>query len=106
MLTIYVLTVDGNVYESYWDYAKRHWFIAWLALNSKCDVYGICGVIGSCDPTSYPICSCLRGFEPRNAEEWNRQDWSSECVRKQPLQCEGVINEYLLGKNVLIYLKE
>ena len=86
------LNPDGNLHELYWDYAERHWSIDWSAINSECDVYGICGAFGSCDPTSSPICSCMRGFEPRNAEEWNRQNWSNGCGRKQPLQCEGVTN--------------
>ncbi|KAK1556174.1 hypothetical protein Q3G72_000038 [Acer saccharum] len=35
-----------------------------------------------------PICSCLRGFEPKTVQEWNRGNWTSGCVRKSPLQCE------------------
>ena len=37
-----------------------------------------------------PICSCLRGFEPRNIKEWSRGNWTGECVRKTPLQCERI----------------
>ncbi|KAK7246620.1 hypothetical protein RIF29_41490 [Crotalaria pallida] len=32
---------------------------------------------------------CLRGFEPRNVDEWNRQKWTSGCVRKKALKCEN-----------------
>ncbi|KAF7842197.1 G-type lectin S-receptor-like serine/threonine-protein kinase [Senna tora] len=56
---------------------------------SKCDVYGRCGAFGSCNRESLPVCSCLNGFEPKSAEEWNRQDWSNGCVRKSPLQCRN-----------------
>ncbi|KAK7293105.1 hypothetical protein RJT34_15966 [Clitoria ternatea] len=37
------------------------------------------------------MCSCLRGFEPRNKEEWDVKNWTSGCVRRTPLQvqCEG-----------------
>ncbi|MED6134158.1 hypothetical protein PIB30_034686 [Stylosanthes scabra] len=85
---MYVLSSDGNFPETYWDYAKREWIVDWLAISSECDVYGKCGPFGSCDPTNSPICSCLRGFEPRNAQEWNKGNWSSGCVRKKPLQCD------------------
>ncbi|KAJ1434821.1 S-locus glycoprotein domain [Sesbania bispinosa] len=41
---------------------------------------------------SSPICTCLRGYEPRNPEEWKRQNWTSGCVRKEPLKCERLKN--------------
>ena len=27
LLMRYVLSNGGNLHESYWDYAKRHWFV-------------------------------------------------------------------------------
>ena len=33
------------------------------------------------------ICSCLRGFEARNSQEWSKGNRSSGCVRRTPLQC-------------------
>ncbi|KAJ1434823.1 S-locus glycoprotein domain [Sesbania bispinosa] len=60
--------------------------------ENDCDVYGFCGPYGSCDSNNSPICTCLRGFEPRNVDEWNRQNWTSGCVRKDALQCERVKN--------------
>ncbi|KAK7331837.1 hypothetical protein VNO80_28578 [Phaseolus coccineus] len=35
-----------------------------------------------------PICSCLRGFEPKNRDEWDKQNWTSGCVRREALKCE------------------
>ncbi|KAK7412249.1 hypothetical protein VNO78_03700 [Psophocarpus tetragonolobus] len=55
---------------------------------SDCDIYGTCGAFGSCNGLSSPICRCLSGYEPRNQEEWSRQNWSGGCVRKVPLKCE------------------
>ena len=45
------------------------------------------GAFGSCDPQNSPICSCIHGFEPKNTEEWNRENWTSGCVRRTSLQC-------------------
>ncbi|MED6134156.1 hypothetical protein PIB30_034684 [Stylosanthes scabra] len=84
----YMLSADGNLYEMYWDRDKS-WLISWKSETSDCDVYGKCGEFGICDPASSPICSCLRGYKPRNPEEWNKHNWSSGCVRKEPLQCES-----------------
>uniref|UniRef100_A0A2N9ICZ8 Receptor-like serine/threonine-protein kinase n=1 Tax=Fagus sylvatica TaxID=28930 RepID=A0A2N9ICZ8_FAGSY len=53
---------------------------------------------GSCNPQNSPICSCFRGFEPKNKEEWNRGNWTSGCVRRTPLQCERVNNGSEEGK--------
>ena len=60
--------------------------------SSDCDVYGICGPFGSCNVPSSPICSCLSGYQPRNLEEWNKQNWTSGCVRKEPFKCERMKN--------------
>ncbi|KAK7246272.1 hypothetical protein RIF29_41134 [Crotalaria pallida] len=87
-MIIYMLSPEGTLQELDWDYAKGYWLEPWSPQQSECDVYGICGAFGSCDPRSSPICSCLRGFEPRNEEEWNRQNWTNGCVRKEPLQCD------------------
>ncbi|MED6131484.1 hypothetical protein PIB30_010237 [Stylosanthes scabra] len=85
----YMLSADGNLSEMYWDIEKRDWLISWTSKTSDCDVYGKCGEFGICDAASSPICSCLRGYMPRNPGEWNKQNWSSGCVRKEPLQCES-----------------
>ncbi|XVF06864.1 hypothetical protein REPUB_Repub06bG0087900 [Reevesia pubescens] len=66
---------NGNIYATY-------------ATTNK-SVFS-CGEFGSCNPEKPLICSCLRGFEPNNIEEWNRGNWSSGCMRIKPLQCEGI----------------
>ncbi|XP_054776640.1 G-type lectin S-receptor-like serine/threonine-protein kinase At1g11330 isoform X2 [Prosopis cineraria] len=60
----------------------------WRIQHNECDVYGQCGEFGYCNPQSAPICSCLDGFEPKNADEWNKQNWKNGCIRKEPLQCD------------------
>jgi hypothetical protein len=83
----FFLNTDGNIELRYWN--DSQWDVFWSSSQTKCDGYDKCGAFGSCNPQSSPICSCLRGFEPKNTEEWNQGNWSSGCVRRKPLQCGG-----------------
>lgn len=57
--------------------------------GNRCDTYGICGPFATCDSLNSPICSCLRGFDPVNGQEWNSGNWTSGCARRVPLAyCE------------------
>lgn len=60
---------------------------------NPCDKSGTCGGFGVCNSQGSPICSCLRGFDPRNNEQWETGNWSSGCVRRVDLSCE-------LGNNI------
>ncbi|OIS96405.1 PREDICTED: G-type lectin S-receptor-like serine/threonine-protein kinase At1g11330 isoform X1 [Nicotiana attenuata] len=84
----FTLEPNGNLVQSNWDENERNWMIPWLAISDDCDVYGTCGPFGSCNSLDSPICSCLRGFDPKSREEWEKGNWSSGCVRRKPLQCE------------------
>ena len=87
-LSHYFLNTDGNLELRYWN--DIQWDVYWSSLQTKCVGYDKCGAFGSCNPRSSPICSCLRGFKPKNTEEWNKGNWSSGCVRRKLLQCERV----------------
>ncbi|KAK7338989.1 hypothetical protein VNO77_19625 [Canavalia gladiata] len=87
---IYNLDSHGQYEEKWWDGEKKEMIVSWSSRVSDCDVYGMCGPFASCNPLSSPICSCLKGFEPSNTEEWNMQNWTSGCVRRTPLLCERV----------------
>ncbi|XP_058197233.1 G-type lectin S-receptor-like serine/threonine-protein kinase At1g11330 isoform X2 [Rhododendron vialii] len=88
LMEYYLLNHDGNLMEKEMIEWKREWEVSWSALETDCDVYGKCGPFGSCNSKDSPICSCLRGFEPNNIEEWNRENFTGGCARKTPLQCE------------------
>ena len=75
-------------------YKKTKGFNAVLE-NSDCDE---CGPFGSCNVVSSPICSCLSGYEPKNLEEWNKQNWTSGCVRKEAFKCERMKNGSGVGQ--------
>ncbi|XP_074290059.1 G-type lectin S-receptor-like serine/threonine-protein kinase At1g11330 [Silene latifolia] len=86
LLFNYVANYDGLVLENYWDDGVKNWTVGWLAPSSKCEVYGTCGLYGSCDHDK-SVCKCLQGFEPKNLDEWKRGNWRDGCVRREKLQC-------------------
>ncbi|KAK8368351.1 hypothetical protein V6Z12_A01G034600 [Gossypium hirsutum] len=87
-LLYYELDSQGKLIERQWDAGKGDWINWYPVLQTDCEVYGKCGPFGMCDPTKRPICSCLKGFKPRNREEWSRGNWSSGCFRTTLLQCQ------------------
>ncbi|XP_075656496.1 G-type lectin S-receptor-like serine/threonine-protein kinase SD1-13 isoform X3 [Castanea sativa] len=91
-LSKHFLDSQGNITQIDWDDEKEDWEVVGFAPANECDVYGTCGAFGSCYAPSSPICSCLKGFEPKIVEEWNRGNWMSGCVRRTPLQRERVNN--------------
>ncbi|GLT45636.1 hypothetical protein SLA2020_194550 [Shorea laevis] len=80
-LVDYFMNSEGILFERVWNGYGKDNNITWSTAQNECEVYGKCGPFGSCDSQKPPICSCLRGFEPNNTEEWNRGIWTSGCVR-------------------------
>ncbi|KAG6394013.1 hypothetical protein SASPL_144589 [Salvia splendens] len=79
----------GHVLRKVWDGVAKRWNVEWTAPENECDVYGKCGAFGSCNVVKSPICTCLRGFEPGNEDEWRRGNWTNGCRRRKQLQCGG-----------------
>ncbi|MBA0758925.1 hypothetical protein Gotri_021882 [Gossypium trilobum] len=88
MSMYYELNSQGKFVERQWDAGKGDWINRYPILQTDCDDYGKCGSFGMCDSTKRPICSCLKGFKPRNIEGWSKGNWSSGCLRTTPLQCQ------------------
>ncbi|PIN18881.1 Serine/threonine protein kinase [Handroanthus impetiginosus] len=82
------LNSSGSMIHTIWNNQTKNWNIVWLAPETRCDAYGTCGPFGSCNAQDLPICSCLRGFEPVNKEEWESGNWTSGCQRRTQLQCD------------------
>ncbi|WCJ42970.1 G-type lectin S-receptor-like serine/threonine-protein kinase At1g11300 [Euphorbia peplus] len=93
-----VLHPNGEVVRSFWDNRTSSWQVIWDGPEHECDVYGACGSNGFCNRLNSPICSCLRGFEPKNADEWAKGNWTAGCARRRSFQCEIVSNGSELGK--------
>ncbi|XP_042485665.1 S-locus-specific glycoprotein S13-like [Macadamia integrifolia] len=96
-ISIGVLDSSGNFETKEWDEQKKIWVNTWYAINSECDVYGTCGGFGVCNikMESSSICSCMKGFQPKDQEKWRKGNWSDGCVRSDPLEC-GSSNEGFL----------
>ncbi|TYH86368.1 hypothetical protein ES332_D01G037300v1 [Gossypium tomentosum] len=88
MLIYSELDSQGKFIEWKWDEGKGNWINKYSSYQTNCDVYGYCGAFGICDSSKRTICSCLKGFKPRNIEEWSRGNWSSGCSRTTLLQCQ------------------
>ncbi|XP_057796284.1 G-type lectin S-receptor-like serine/threonine-protein kinase At1g11330 isoform X2 [Salvia miltiorrhiza] len=86
------LNADGVLVEAGWDDQKRDWDVRWMGPARDCDFYNKCGPFALCYDQTTPICSCLRGYEPRNRVEWDKGIWNGGCVRKSVLQCERESN--------------
>ncbi|KAL0310694.1 UNVERIFIED_CONTAM: G-type lectin S-receptor-like serine/threonine-protein kinase [Sesamum angustifolium] len=82
------LNADGVLVEAGWDEQKNDWNVTWTAPANDCDLYNKCGPFSVCYIKDTPICSCLRGYAPRNIGDWNRGIWNGGCVKSSLLQCD------------------
>ncbi|KAK4399030.1 G-type lectin S-receptor-like serine/threonine-protein kinase [Sesamum angolense] len=87
-----ILKPNGSFVQTMWDVAKRDWNVTWVAPIDACDVYNVCGRFGSCNMRNSPMCSCLKGYEPVNKEEWEKGNWNHGCERRRILQCDRSSN--------------
>ncbi|KAK1391724.1 Receptor-like serine/threonine-protein kinase [Heracleum sosnowskyi] len=85
--TRFMLTMNGHLQRLIWNSQNQEWTTYLTLLAGDCDLYGVCGPYGTCDITSSPRCSCLRGFNPKIPEKWEAADWTNGCVRITPLNC-------------------
>ena len=97
-LSKFVLNSQGKLVQSCWNNRKDDWEVLEIAPKFGCKVYGTYGAFGTCHSLGSSMCSCLRGFEPKIIDEWNRRNWTSGCVRRAPLQCDRVNNSGEEGK--------
>ncbi|KAL8460254.1 hypothetical protein ACS0TY_031971 [Phlomoides rotata] len=84
-----VLKPSGVFTVTLWDDQKKSWDEVWYSPQNECDLYGRCGEFGSCNIKDSPICSCLRGFEPVDKQEWESGNWTSGCQRTTQLKCDA-----------------
>ncbi|KAJ4981048.1 hypothetical protein NE237_031885 [Protea cynaroides] len=87
IISRFVMDVAGQINQLTWV-AGVGWNLFWAQPRQKCEVHALCGAFGTCNEQASTSCSCLQGFNPRNAIDYsNLSDWSGGCVRNTPLQC-------------------
>ncbi|KAJ6767263.1 G-TYPE LECTIN S-RECEPTOR-LIKE SERINE/THREONINE-PROTEIN KINASE SD1-13 [Salix purpurea] len=91
-LSSFALTSQGQLEQARWEHGMEDGIVLWGVPMFDCESYGKCGPFGRCNAQASPMCSCLRGFDPKNPEEWYRGNWTSGCIRRKSLQCERVKN--------------
>ncbi|KAA3478411.1 G-type lectin S-receptor-like serine/threonine-protein kinase [Gossypium australe] len=82
------VTPDGTIERFICDDPARGWRPYLNVMTDTCDQYKICGAYGSCNIKNSPVCSCMKGFVPKDTNDWEKADWLHGCVRKVPLSCE------------------
>ncbi|MBA0569147.1 hypothetical protein Golob_006602, partial [Gossypium lobatum] len=82
------VTPDGTIERFICDDPARGWRPYFNVMLDTCDQYKICGAYGSCNIKNSPVCSCMKGFVPKDPNDWEKADWSHGCVQKVPLTCE------------------
>ncbi|PHU20623.1 hypothetical protein BC332_11774 [Capsicum chinense] len=70
-----------------WVDQTKRWNVHYKLPTDTCVTYSLCGVYGSCDIDSEPICGCLEKFVPKYPQQWEKGDWTEGCVRRTPLDC-------------------
>ncbi|KAK3175426.1 hypothetical protein Dsin_032740 [Dipteronia sinensis] len=88
--SFFFLNSEGILLEREWIHGKKEWIEKLSVPSNDCEVYGTCGGFGSCNSAKNPIYGCLRGFEPKNVEEWKKGNWTSGCLQRSPLKCEQI----------------
>lgn len=79
---------DGYEEQLIWEKDKGKWGVMQSQPANECELYNKCGDFGVCTVSDSPICSCMKGFDPRYPNQWNMGNWSGGCVRRTQLQCQ------------------
>ncbi|KAF8409414.1 hypothetical protein HHK36_005490 [Tetracentron sinense] len=79
----------GVIQRSTWLETNRAWNLLWYLPKDQCDNYRECGAYGICDINGSPMCKCVKGFEPKNPDNWYLRDGSGGCIRKSEFDCQN-----------------
>ncbi|XP_027354571.1 receptor-like serine/threonine-protein kinase SD1-8 [Abrus precatorius] len=77
----------GEIQRLVWIESSQSWNKLWYGPKDECDKYPTCGPYSICTSSTFPVCSCIQGFNVRNQEEWNLRTFSSGCVINTALDC-------------------
>ncbi|RID58978.1 hypothetical protein BRARA_F02233 [Brassica rapa] len=84
------LTVSDYTLNRFtWIPPSQGWSLFWALPTDVCDSLYLCGSYSYCDLTTSPNCNCIRGFVPKNTQQWDLKDGSQGCVRRTRLSGSG-----------------
>ncbi|CAA7409158.1 unnamed protein product [Spirodela intermedia] len=84
-----VLDFTGYLKGLLWDNRTKNWTVVASEPRPPCEIYNACGPASVCNSSNPSLsCSCLRGFEPRNMEEWKEGNFTAGCARRVPFNCD------------------
>ncbi|KAM5558666.1 hypothetical protein ABKV19_020381 [Rosa sericea] len=89
-----VMHFSGQIQQLTWSETSKQWILFWSQPRKQCEVYGLCGAFSTCNATSLPSCSCLKGFEPKLQGDWNLNDHAGGCSRITGLQCGNATSHH------------
>jgi len=81
------LHVTGQLVTFVWIDGSQDWSPVNAYPKARCDVYAACGPFSVCNDDVPPHCNCLKGFTIRSPEDWELDDRTGGCLRKNPLGC-------------------
>ncbi|GJM97651.1 hypothetical protein PR202_ga14591 [Eleusine coracana subsp. coracana] len=94
-----VMDISGQIRQLTWVPSLEQWMLIWTEPHQLCDVHAVCGAFGVCDEKGEPLCSCLSGFRPVSAGDWELGDRTLGCRRNTPPQlCDD--NAFLLMQGI------
>ncbi|KAI9082785.1 hypothetical protein K1719_035242 [Acacia pycnantha] len=79
---------DGLERQYKWNDGEKRWDKTQEEPYNNCEIYNKCGSFAECSLASPMKCVCLRGFEPKEVDEWTKGNWSGGCKRMTPLKAE------------------
>lgn len=81
---------DGYEREFNWNESEKVWSETQKGPQNECEFYNNCGGFAACDlsVSGSAICSCIKGFEPKDRDEWNNGNRSGGCKRMTALKVD------------------
>ncbi|KAI3457530.1 hypothetical protein Pfo_014193 [Paulownia fortunei] len=89
VISRFTLSQSGVAQRWTWVGRTQEWRIYLNVPADNCDSYKLCGAYGSCNIGNSPSCGCLDKFVPKDPGSWVGADWSSGCIRRTNLSCQG-----------------
>ncbi|KAF8377078.1 hypothetical protein HHK36_030451 [Tetracentron sinense] len=95
-----LLIHTGLLHGYTWLETSSVWNLFWIAPKDQCDNYRECGAYGICDINTTPVCNCVKGFKPKNPNDWYLRDGSSGCIKKSEFDCHDKSYGFLTMKGM------